>query len=197
MKIYIKYDIHAACKKILQEQLNKLALTYVLHGFGEIDIKEMMSNEQLEELNKCLKDYGIEIVESNKSILVQKIKDAIKEMVYLEEKLPATKISAYLADKLHYSYGYLANLFSDVTYTSIENFIILQKMERAKELISTSELTFTEMAWKLNYSSVAHFSTQFKNATGLTPTTFQRIIHKRRSIKDFQEVNRQVEKQNK
>ena len=192
MKIYVKYDIHAACKKILQEQLNKLGLTYTIIGFGEVDIKETMSNEQLKELNSSLNDYCIEIVESNKSILVQRIKDTIKEMVYLEDKLPATKISAYLADKLNYSYGYLANLFSDVTYTSIENFIILQKMERAKELINTSELTFTEIAWKLNYSSVAHFSTQFKSSTGLTPTTFQRIIHKRRGTNGYKEENKQA-----
>jgi AraC-like DNA-binding protein len=182
MKIYVKYDIHAACKKILQEQLNKLGLTYSIIGFGEVDIKETLSNEQLKALNSSLNDYCIEIVESNRSILVQKIKDAIKEVVYLEDKLPNTKISIYLAEKLNYSYGYLANLFSDVTYTSIENFIILQKMERAKELISTTELTFTEIAWRLNYSSVAHFCTQFKNATGLTPTTFQRIIQRRRNI---------------
>jgi AraC-like DNA-binding protein len=180
MRIYLKYDIHAACRKILQEQLNKLGLTYTLIGFGEVDIKDNLSNEQLKQLNTGLNNYSIEIVESNKSILVQRIKDVIKEMVYLEDKLPTSKISAHLADKLNYSYGYLANLFSDVTYTSIENFIILQKMERAKELITTSELTFTEIAWKLNYSSIAHFSTQFKNATGLTPSAFQRIIHKRR-----------------
>jgi AraC-like DNA-binding protein len=180
MKIYVKYDIHAACKKILQEQLNKLGLTYAIIGFGEVDIKETLSNEQLKALNSSLNDYCIEIVESNKSILVQKIKDAIREIVYVDGKLPDTKISVHLANKLNYSYGYLANIFSDVTYTSIENFIILQKMERAKELISTTELTFTEIAWQLNYSSVAHFSTQFKGATGLTPTTFQRIIQRRR-----------------
>lgn len=182
MKIYIKYDIHAACKRILQEQLDKLELTYNLIGFGEVDIKETLSDEALKTLNAGLNDYGIQIVESSKSILVQKIKDTIKEMVYLEDKLPTSKTSAYLADKLHYSYGYLANLFSDVTYTSIENFIVLQKIERAKELITTTELTFTEVAWQLNYSSAAHFSTQFKNATGLTPTTFQRIIQKRRTL---------------
>ena len=182
MKIYVKYDIHAACKKILQEQLNKLGLTYTILGFGEVDIKETLSDAQLNALNAGLNDYSIEIVESSKGILVQKIKDAIKEMVYLEDKLPTTKISAHLADKLNYSYGYLANLFSEMTYTSIENFIILQKMERAKQLISTTDLTFTEIAWQLNYSSVAHFSTQFKNTTGLTPTTFQRIIQRRRGM---------------
>ena len=182
MKIYVKYDIHAACKKILQEQLNKLGLTYTILGFGEVDIKETLSDAQLNALNAGLNDYSIEIVESSKGILVQKIKDVIKEMVYLEDKLPTTKISAHLADKLNYSYGYLANLFSEMTYTSIENFIILQKMERAKQLISTTDLTFTEIAWQLNYSSVAHFSTQFKNTTGLTPTTFQRIIQRRRGI---------------
>lgn len=180
MKLHIKYDIPTVCKKILQEQLEKLDLTYTLIGVGEVEIKQTISSEQLQELNAALSNYGVEIVESNKSILVQKIKDAIIEMVYIEEKLPTSTMSAYLAEKLNHSYGYLANLFSDVTYTSIENFIILQKIERAKQLITTNELTFTEIAWKLNYSSVAHFSTQFKNATGLTPSAFQRIINKRR-----------------
>ena len=124
--------------------------------------------------------YGIEVVESHKSVLVQKIKDAIIQMIYIEEQLPTSKISDYLAEKLLHSYGYLANLFSEVTFTSIENFIILQKIERAKHFISTNELTFTEISFRLNYSSLAHFSTQFKNTTGLTPSTFQRIIKKRR-----------------
>ena len=181
MKLHIKYDIPTVCKKILQEQLDKLDLSYTLIGVGEVEIKQVISSEQLQELNAGLSNYGVEIVESNKSILVQKIKDAITEMVYIEEKLPTSTMSAYLAEKLNHSYGYLANLFSDVTYTSIENFIILQKIERAKQLITTNELTFTEIAWKLNYSSVAHFSTQFKNTTGLTPSAFQRIINKRRS----------------
>ncbi len=182
MKLHIKYDTPTVCKKILQEQLDKLDLTYTLIGMGEVEIKEVISSEKLQELSKSLNHYGVEIVESNKSILVQKIKDAITEMVYIEEKLPTSTMSAHLAEKLNHSYGYLANLFSDVTYTSIENFIILQKIERAKQLITTNDLTFTEIAWKLNYSSVAHFSTQFKNATGLTPSAFQRIINKRRNI---------------
>ena len=181
MKLYIKYDINAACKKILVEQLDSLELSYSLVGFGEVEIKEVVNNEKLKQLNAKLNNYGIEIVENHKSILVQKIKDAITEMVYLEEKLPTSKISSYLADKVGHSYGYIYNLFSEVTYSSIGNFIILQKTERAKQLIMTSELTFTEIAWKLNYSSVAHFSNQFKNATGITPTAFQRIMNKRRN----------------
>ncbi|WP_394990414.1 helix-turn-helix domain-containing protein [Emticicia sp.] len=181
MKLYIKYDINIICKKVLQEQLDKLELPYALIGFGEVEIKDSVESEKLKHLSSSLQEYGIEIVESNKSILVQKIKDAIIEMIYMEEKLPTSKISAFLADKLGYSYGYISNLFADVTYTSIESFIILHRIEFAKQLITIGELTFTEIAHKLNYSSIAHFCTQFKNTTGLTPTAFKRIIIQRRN----------------
>ena len=179
MNLYIKYDTYVACKKILQEQLEKLQLSYSLKGFWEVEINDDISDTTLRQLSSSLNNYGIEIVENHKSILVQKIKDAIIELVYLEEKLPTYKTSSYLADKLKHRYGYISNLFSEVTYTSIENFIILQKIERAKQLLITNELTITEIAWKLNYSSVAHLSNQFKNVTGLTPSMFQRIINKR------------------
>ena len=182
MRIYLKYDINAICKKIVEEQLDKLKLPYSMVGFAEVEIKEQAPAAVIKQLQTHLKNYGIEIVETQKSILVQKTKDAIIEMVYMEEKLPVSKMSTYLAEKLNHSYGYISNLFSDVTFTSIENFIILQKIERAKQFIATNELNFTEIAWRLNYSSVAHFSNQFKNITGLTPTAFQRIINKRRSI---------------
>jgi AraC-like DNA-binding protein len=98
----------------------------------------------------------------------------------MEDKLPLLKVSTLLSEKVGHSYGYISSLFSEVTYTSIENYIILQKTERAKQLMSTNESTITEIAWKLNYSSVAHFCNQFKNVTGLTPSAFQRIIKKRR-----------------
>lgn len=181
MKVYLKFDINAICKKVLQEQLDALNLNYSVLGFGEVEINNDPSAETVKKLNQNLNDYGITVVESHKSVLVQKIKDAIVEMVYSEEKLSNSKTSAYLADKIGQSYGYISNLFSDVTYTSIANFIILQKIERAKQLILTNELTITEIAWKLNYSSVAHFSNQFKSATGLTPSAFQRIIDKRKN----------------
>ena len=102
-------------------------------------------------------------------------------MVHSEDPLNV-KSSAYLADKLDHSYGYLSNLFSEITYTSIENYIIIQKIELAKNFIINNQYTLTEIAYKLNYSSVAHLSTQFKNITGITPSAFQRIVKKRREI---------------
>lgn len=182
MTLYIKYDINAACKKILQEQLNKLELNYSLISFGEVEIREAVSDEKLKQLYAGLKNYSIEIVESQKSIMVQKIKDLIMEMIYVEEKLPALKISSYLSGKLNKSYYYLNNLFSEVTYISIEKFIILQKIELAKQLMTTDELTISQIAWRLHFSSTAHLSGQFKNVTGLTPTAFQRIINERRNL---------------
>jgi AraC-like DNA-binding protein len=181
MKLFIKYDMPAACKKILQEQFDKLNLDYSLSGFNEVDINDSISNERIMQINDILNQYGIEIIDNPKNVLIQKIKDAIIEIVYMEEKLPLVKVSTLLAEKVGLSYGYISSLFSEITYTSIENFIILQKTERAKQLMSTNELTITEIAWKLNYSSVAHFCNQFKNVTGLTPSFFQRIIKKRRN----------------
>jgi AraC-like DNA-binding protein len=179
MKLYLKFDTQAAFKKIIQEQLDKLQLKYTYLGFAEIEIADTVSTAQMRELDASLNIYGIQIVETQKSVLVQKIKDAIIEMVNSEDKLPISN-SAYLSDKLKQRYGYLSTVFTEITYTSIENFILLQKAERAKQLISTNEYTFTEIAYILNYSSVAHFSNQFKNITGITPSTFQRIIKKRR-----------------
>jgi YesN/AraC family two-component response regulator len=179
MKLYLKFDSNIAFKKIIQEQLDKLRLKYDYLGFAEIEIDDAVSASEMKELDACLNIYGIQIIETQKSVLVQKIKDAIIEMVYSEDKLP-TSNSVYLSDKLKQRYGYLSTAFTEITYTSIENFILLQKTERAKQLISTNEYTFTEIAYTLNYSSVAHFSNQFKSITGITPSAFQRIIKKRR-----------------
>ena len=179
MIYFLKYDIPLICKKLVQEQLKSSGLDYRMITHTEIELKEAIKTDQLTMLNTSFQQEGIEIIETRKSILIQKIKEAIHDLVYMEEKLSTTKTSDYLASKLHHRYGYLSNVFSEATYTTIENFIILQKIERAKQLITTNELTFTEIAWKLNYSSMAHFSLQFKNTTGLTPSAFQRIIKNR------------------
>lgn len=179
MKLYLKFDSNAALKKIMQEQLDKLQINYEYLGFAEIEIEDTISGASLTQLETSLSNYGIGIIENQKSILVQKIKDTITEMVYMEDKLP-TSNSAYISDRLKQRYDYLSSVFSEVTYTSIENYILLQKTERAKQLIITNELTFSEIAYMLNYSSAAHFSSQFKGITGITPTAFQRIINARR-----------------
>ena len=175
MKLFFKFDINIICKTVLQEQLKNLGLGYEVLGFGEVQIKDTVSDEKLQELSDSISKYGIEIVENQKSILIQKIKDTIIDMIFSDEDLTSLKSSVYLSEKLNLNYGYISNLFSEVTYASIENFIIIQKIERVKQLLLINELTLTEIAYKLNYSSVSHLSTQFKNTTGLTPSAFQRI----------------------
>jgi len=182
MKLYIKYDGIVACRVILQEQLERLNIKHKLLDLGEIEISNSVSNESIAELQASLNKYSIFIVDNEKSQLIQKIKDAIVEMIYENDKLPSITISQYLAEKLNFSYGYLTNIFSEHTYSSIENFIIIQKIERAKKLIIEDELTLTEVSYKLNYSSVAYLSSQFKKVTGLTPSSFKRIVDKRRSL---------------
>ncbi|REC48484.1 helix-turn-helix domain-containing protein [Chryseobacterium pennipullorum] len=179
MKMYVKFDFNALCKKVLDEKLKEHGLKYRLLNFGEVEFYEPLTQEQNTLFKKNLGEYGIEIIESQKTALVQKIKDAIVELVFCDEIIPV-KASIYISEKLNHSYGYLSNLFSEVAFTSIENFIILQKIEHAKALIIRNKQSLTEIAHKLNYSSVAHLSTQFKNTTGITPSQFQKIIGKRR-----------------
>lgn len=180
MKLHIKYDINLCCKIVLQEQLEKLDLPYKITGLGEVEINGEISSVLYQQLETSLRKYGIEIMVNPQIIFTQKIKDAIVEMVYLEDSLPTTKISAYLAKKLNKSYGHLSNVFSEVTFTSIQNFTILHRVERVKQEIIEGKFTLTEIAWRLNFSSVAHLSNEFKKITGLTPTAFQRIIKKRK-----------------
>ena len=181
MKLFLKLDSNILAKKILDEKLSKFNIRFDIINSSEILFLENIPTETYQQIIDLLQEYGFEIIENQKNILVQKIKDAIIEMVFKEDA-PNVKSSVYLSEKLDHSYGYLSNLFSEVTYTSIENFIIMQKIELTKNLIVNENLSLTEIAFKLNYSSVAHLSTQFKNTTGITPSAFQRIISKRREI---------------
>lgn len=188
MKIFIKFDFTRCCTKLIDEKLTSLDIKYRMKNFGEIEFLEPVPKEKLQAFDQVLGTYGIEKIENQKVILVQKIKDSIVDMVFNSDDEIQVKSSVYLADKLGHSYGYLSNLFSEVTYTSIENFIILQRIEYAKSLMINTELSLTEIAFKLQYSSVAHLSTQFKNTTGITPTTFQRIIARRRALNINQDL---------
>lgn len=189
MKLYLKYDIHQAVIVIIKEKLAELGFEYELGGLGEVEILKELNEEELKQLTTTLNKYGIDIVDNMKSTLVQKTKDVIREMIYKEEGLPTSKISSYIAERVNRSYGYLHNLFAENTYTSIGNYIIMQKIERAKQLIIEGNLTLTEISYKLSYSSVAHLSYQFKKTTGLTPSAFQRIIKRRRGELEVQPEN--------
>ncbi|RYJ42540.1 helix-turn-helix domain-containing protein [Flavobacterium beibuense] len=180
MELYIKYNIDQMCKVLLQEQLDKFDIDCTVTEPGYVKFKENIPMDKYNQLIESLKQYGIEIVDNQKSILVQKIKNAIIEMLYSDKGMQSLKISSYLSEKLDESYRTLSQVFSEVTFISIENFIILHKIERVKQLLMTESLSLTEISFMMNYSSVAYLSQQFKNITGVTPTTFQKIMRQKR-----------------
>lgn len=166
---------------LVKEELKKLGLHYVAVDLGEVEIMEDITQQQREQIKIALLKSGLELMDNKKAMLIEKIKNVIIEMVHYTDELPKTNFSDYLAEKLNYDYTYLANLFSETEGTTIEHFIIIHKIERVKELIIYDELNLTEIAWKLHYSSVAALSNQFKKITGLTPSFFKSLKHKRRS----------------
>lgn len=167
------------CKLLVKSELERLNLPFSVVELGEVHITEELSPEQRHELKNALLKFGLELMEDKKSILIEKIKNVIVEMIHYNDEPPTLNFSAYLAEKLNYDYNYLSNLFSEVKGTTIEHFIISHKIERAKELLIYNELTLTEIAEKLHYSNVAHLSNQFKKVTGLTPTFFKKMKNKR------------------
>ena len=148
---------------------------------GEVEIMEEITAEQRAELQNALLESGLELMDDKRAILIEKIKNVIIDMVHHSEEVVKTNFSEYLTSKLDYDYTYLANLFSEVQGTTIAQFLISHKVERIKELIIYDELSISEIAWKMNYSSVAHLSNQFKKVTGLTPSHFRQLKDKRRS----------------
>lgn len=169
------------CKLAVKEELRKLGLHFIVVELGEIDIMEDISEGQRAVFKAALLEYGLELMDDKRAVLIEKVKNIIIEMIHHSDEIPKTNVSDILSKKLDYNYTYLANLFSEVQGTTIEQFIILHKIERIKELIIYDELNITEIAWKMNYSSVAHLSNQFKKITGLSPTHFKQLKDKRRS----------------
>ena len=165
---------------VVKSELDKLGLHYGTVDLGEVEIKDPLTDEMRVLLRSALLKSGLELMDDKKAILVEKIKNIIIEMVHYEDELPKVNFSDYLTGKLHYDYTYLSNLFSEIKGITIEQFIIAHKIERVKELLLYDELNLTEISYKLNYSSVAHLSNQFKKITGLTPTYFKNLRHKRR-----------------
>ena len=167
---------------LVKSELDKLGVHYTSVELGEAEIREDISQEQLDRLNIALKKTGLELMDDKKSILVEKIKAVIIELVHYNEEQIKVNLSDYLSEKLNHDYTYLASLFSEVKGITIEQFYLVHKLEKVKELLVYDELNLTEIAFKLNYSSVSHLSNQFKKMTGLTPTHFKQLKHKRRGI---------------
>jgi AraC-like DNA-binding protein len=165
---------------VVKDELKKLGLHFIIIDMGVVDIMENITPEQREDIGAALHKSGLELMDDKKAVLIEKVKNVIIEMVHYSDELPKTNFSDYLSEKLKYDYTYLANLFSEVQGTTIEKFIIAHKIERVKELIIYDELSLTEIAWKMHYSSVAHLSNQFKKITGLTPSHFKTLKSKRR-----------------
>ena len=168
------------CKMVVKSELEKLGLHYISVELGEVKILENISPEQLSQFDEGLKKSGLELMDDKKSMLIEKIKNCIVELVHYSDEQIKVNLSDYLSEKLNFDYTYLANLFSEVQGTTIEKFFIAHKIEKAKELLVYDELNLTEIADKLHYSSVAHLSNQFKKITGLTPSHFKKLKHKRR-----------------
>jgi AraC-like DNA-binding protein len=169
------------CKMLVKAELEKMGLHYKTVELGEAEIAEDISLAQWNELNINLKRSGIELMDDKKSILIEKIKNVIVELVHYSEEALEINFSEYLSQKLNHDYTYLANLFSESQGVTIEHFLMVHKIERVKELLIYDELNITEIAWKMHYSSVAHLSNQFKKMTGLTPSYFKKLKQKRRS----------------
>jgi AraC-like DNA-binding protein len=168
------------CKMVVKEELKKLGLHFVIVDLGEVEIMEDLSAPELEQLKISLLVSGLEVMDDKRGILIEKIKNAIVEMIHHSDEAMKVNLSDYLSEKLNHDYTYLANLFSEVQGTTIAQFVALHKIERIKELIMYDDLNITEIAWKMNYSSVAHLSNQFKKATGFTPSQFKQLKDKKR-----------------
>ncbi len=181
LKLHIKYMVSNRCKMAVKEDLKKLGLHFIIVDLGEVEIMENISAEQRNQIKIALLKSGFELMDDKRAVLIEKIKNAIIEMIHYSDEVIKINFSNYLSEKLSHDYTYMSNLFSEVQGTTIEQFIIAHKIERVKELIIYGELNITEIAWKMNYSSVAHLSNQFKKVTGLSPSHFKQLKEKKRN----------------
>ena len=178
--------ISIRCQMVVKSELEKQGINYTSVELGEVEITGKVSKEQLDSLGAALKLTGLELMDDKKLILVEKIKTIIIELIHNSEGQLKINLSDFLSEKLNHNYTYLSNLFSEVKGTTIEQYTLSHKIEKVKELLIYDELSLTEIAWKLNYSSVSHLSNQFKKMTGLTPSHFKKLKNKKRiSLEDL------------
>lgn len=179
MKIYIKFMVSLRCKMLVKEELKKLGIRFAVVELGMVDIYEELSQEEHDKLKENLLKSGLELLDNKRSIFIEKIKTVIIEMIHHSEELPKVNYSDYISEKLGYDYTYLSNIFSEIKGITIQQFIIINKIERVKELLLYDEYNLTEIAYNMQYSSVAHLSNQFKKVTGLSPSYYKNLKQKR------------------
>jgi AraC family transcriptional regulator len=184
-KLFIKNMVCDRCKAAVKNELDKNKIAYSQIDLGEIELAQSPSDKQLQSFKESIRPLGFELIEDKSARLVNQIKSIVLRWVREEEsKNRKLKFSAHLSDKLAKDYNYLSNLFSSVEGTTIEQYLIHQKIERVKELLVYDERTLSEIAYELNYSSVQHLSTQFKKVTGLTPSQVKKVGQSKRKSLD-------------
>lgn len=181
MRLYIKNMVCNRCKLVVKNELIQLGLHPLTLNLGEVDIEEeSLTPEKLAAIDHIFKPLGFELIDDRKSRTIEKIKSSIIDLIYTKDDKPRLKHSEYLSQLLNHEYTYLSKLFSEVEGITIEQYIIQQKIERVKELLVYDELSLSEIAYQMDYSSVAHLSAQFKKVTGLTPSFFKNMQHRPR-----------------
>ena len=186
MKLYIKYMVSLRCKLIVKDELGKMGVPYTNLELGLVELLEPLSEPDFAELKRNLLLSGLELLDDKKSVMIEKIKNVVIEMIHYADELPKVNYSDYISEKLGYDYTYLANTFSEVKGVTIQQFIIMHKIERVKELLLYDEMNLTEISYLMHYSSVAHLSNQFKKITGLSPSYFKKMKGlRKRNLEDL------------
>ena len=175
VKLYIKYMVSNRCKMAVKDVFINLGLHILSVELGVVEIEEVISEDIHSQLRILLHDLGFELMDDKNTVLIERIKNAVIELIYNTDELVKVNFSDYLSDKLNHDYSYLANVFSKKEGTNIEQFVITHKVERVKELMIYDDLHITEIAYRMNYSSVAHLSFQFKKITGMSPSGFKKL----------------------
>lgn len=172
------------CIMVVQNEMDKLNLAVKNIKLGEVVFENELSEEQKTTIDKALSPLGFELIDDKKSRIIEKIKNTIIQLVHHQDSGLKNNLSEVLSSELHHDYNYLSNLFSEIEGTTIEKYFIAQKIERVKELLVYDQLSLSEIAFQLNYSSVAYLSNQFKKVTGLTPSHFKQIKENKRKPLD-------------
>lgn len=172
------------CIMVVRGELEKAGLEIENISLGEVSLEKEPTDQQRKSVEESLVTLGFEIIDDKKSRIIEKIKNIIIELVHHQDNALKSNLSDILSSELHHDYNYLSNLFSEIEGTTIEKYFIAQKVEKVKELLVYDELSLSEIAFRLNYSSVAYLSNQFKKVTGLTPSHFKQVKEDKRKPLD-------------